>query len=205
MRPLLILKISFHSARGEDISSLIINYVLREVTYFLLAVTFAIISLLFAIAALILAIRSFRSVIKGGSIEAPSGAHGEVVEQPLGMRELAVKRVNSLAEAAVMLRADALMLFDQQGFIVETYNMAEEHGARAAASLAELLSIVKGLGFPAETVIFKNGTMSFIVELERVGDVTPYCLVIGGPALTMDFEYARKIIQEYVAGVISRR
>ncbi|MEM3897240.1 MAG: hypothetical protein QXO04_01315 [Nitrososphaerota archaeon] len=167
--------------------------------------TFAIASLIIVMAALILALISLRRASRGGSAKAPAWAREEVTEQPPRIRMVPVRRVNSLAEAAVMLGAEVLMLFDQQGFVIETYNMAEDHCARAAASLAELISIVKELGFPAETIIFKNGVASFIIELERVGDVTPYCLVIGGSALTTDFDYARKILQEYIAGVICRR
>lgn len=142
---------------------------------------------------------------KERSIEVSAGTSREMVEQPLEVRRLSVKRVNSLAEAAVMLGAEALMLFDQQGFVIETYNMAEEHGTRAAASLAELISMLKELGFPAGTIMFKNGAVSFIVKLERVGDVTPYGLVISSPTSTIDAEYAREILQKYVESVIERR
>jgi len=172
---------------------------------FLFAVALAITSLLFATAALILAIKSFRRAVKGRVVKMLTGAYGEAVERSLGIRRLPMRRVNSLAEAAVILGAEILVLFDNQGLIIETYNMSKEYGARAAASLAELINMLKGLGFPAEILIFKNSGTSLVVELRKVGDVTPYCLIIGGPATAEDAEYAREILQRYVESVISRR
>lgn len=172
--------------------------------HFLFAMAFAITSLLFAAAALILATKSFRRATKGGVVGVPAGTYEEVVERPMGIRRLPTRRVNSLAEAAVILRAEVLVLFDHQGLIIETYNMAEEHGAKTAASLTELISMLKKLGFPAEILIFKNSSTSLVVELRKVGDVTPYCLIIGGSATVEDAEYAREILQRYVESVVGR-
>ena len=172
---------------------------------YLPAIALAIASLAVAITALILAIKGSKGIAGLGSEVLLMEPGRENLTEIRGVRELPVRRVNALAEAAVLLGAEALMIFDNQGLVVETYNMAEEHGARAAASLAELISVLKGLGFPTETLIFGDGAVSFIVELRRVGDVTPYCLVMGGPKLVTDTEYAREILQEYVEGVISRR
>lgn len=141
--------------------------------------------------------------MKAGALLVKPGQ--ERLEETSRIREMPVRRVNALAEAAVILGAEALVLFDNQGLVVETYNMAEDHGARTAASLAELINVLKTLGFPTETLIFKNGSTSFVVELRRVGDVTPYCLVMGGPMLMMNTDYAREILQEYVESIIGRR
>jgi hypothetical protein len=172
---------------------------------YMLATTLALISLAVAITALILAIRSSKRTAGTGSemLVAETGQGG--FEKAQGIKELPVRRVNALAEAAVILGAEALVLFDNQGLVVETYNMAEEHGARAAASLAELINVLKGLGFPTRAIMFKDGSVSLIVELGRVGDVTPYCLVMGGPRLITDMEYAREILQGYVEGIIRGR
>lgn len=170
------------------------------------ALIIAIAAFILVITALILVIRSFKRKTKqeetGTLIAEP---REKIIELSPGAGELFTKHINSLAEAAVILRAEALILFDQWGLLVETYNIAEEHGARAAASLAELISLLKKLGFPVETIILKNGAVSFIVELRKVGDVTPYGLVIGGPALTMNTEYAREILQKYIESIIERR
>lgn len=178
----------------------------------MLATTLALISLIslaVAVTALILAIRSSKRTAGTGSemLIAETGQGGFEKAQGIKelIKELPVRRVNALAEAAVILGAEALMLFDNQGLVVETYNMAEEHGARAAASLAELINVLKGLGFPTRAIMFKDSSVSLIVELGRVGDVTPYCLVMGGPRLITDMEYAREILQGYVEGIIRRR
>jgi hypothetical protein len=180
-------------------------YYIWEMASYPLAIVLAIASLAVAIAALIIAIRSSRRTA-GLEPEAllvePSR---ENLEETPRIRELPARRVNALAEAAVILGAEALVLFDNQGLVVETYNAVEDHGAKTAASLAELINVLKGLGFPTEAIMFKDGSVSFIVELEKVGDVTPYCLVMGGPRLITDTNYAREIMQGYVEGVIRRR
>lgn len=161
-------------------------------------------SLALALAALILALKISRRPPMAFGVPAEE-ARGESAEQLPGSAERQVRRVNSLAEAAVILGAEALMLFDQQGLLVESYNMAEEHGVKVAASLAELIGILKKMGFPAGTVMFKNGAVSLVVELKKVGDVTPYGLIIGNRVLVEDVEYAREILQRYVESVIERR
>lgn len=170
---------------------------------FLLAAASTIASLAIAVAAFMIAIRSFKNIAKE-NMKTPLRIQ-EVAEQSLRMERRPAKHINSLAEAAVMLGVKALMLFDQQGFLIETYNMAEDQSIKVAASLAELINMIKKLGFPTETVIFKNGAISFIVELKRVGDVTPYCLAISDSVLTINFDYIRKVLWEYVMNVIDRK
>ena len=46
------------------------------------------------------------------------------------------------------------MLFDQQGFVVEAYDVSEEYEAEAI--MAELISMLKRLELPASTVTFND-------------------------------------------------
>ena len=177
----------------------------QEMDSYLLVIALAIISLAVAIAALILTIKGSKKMAGLGSEALLMEPSQENLVEVLEVRELPARRVNTLAEVAVLLRAEALMIFDDQGLVVETYNIAEEHGARAAASFAELVNFLKSLGFPTRVLIFGNSIISFIMELKRVGDVTLYSLVIGGPKLVTDTKYAREILQEYVESIIGRR
>jgi hypothetical protein len=174
-------------------------------TSYLLATILALVSLAIAITALILTIRNSRKAAGTGSEILVTETGQESLEESLRIREPPMRHVNALAEAAVILGAEALMLFDNQGLVIETYNVAEEDGARAAASLAELINVLRNLGFPTEAIMLKDGSVSFIVELERMGDVTPYCLVTGGPRLVTDTEYARELLQGYIESIVRRR
>jgi hypothetical protein len=174
-------------------------------TSYLLATILALLSLAIAITALILTIRNSRKTADKRSEMLVTETSQESLEGSSRIRELPIRHVNALAEVAVILGAEALMLFDNQGLVIETYNMAEEDGARVAASLTELINVLRGLGFPTEAIMFKDGSVSFIVELGRMGDVTPYCLVTGGPRLVTDVEYARETLQGYIESIVRRR
>ena len=94
------------------------------------------------------------------------------------------------------------MLFDQQGFVVEAYDVSEEYEAEAI--MAELISMLKRLELPASTVTF-NDLKSFVIELEKVSDMRLYGLVVGGEAALKDAGYARKILQRHLEGIVERR
>ena len=162
--------------------------------FYLLAIALS--SLALAISAISLAIKRSRSPEKNLSETRPSGGF-----EP-GIRTRPVRRVNSLAEAAVILGARSLMLFDQQGFVIEAYNVSEEYEAEAI--MAELINMLKRLGLPASTVTF-NDLKSFVIELEKVSDMRLYGLVVGGGAALKDAGYARRVLQRYLESIVERR
>ena len=164
--------------------------------FYLLAAALS--SLALAISAISLAIKRSRGSGKNFSKARFSGGF-----EP-GIRARPVRRVNSLAEAAVILGARALMLFDRQGFVVEAYNVSEEYEAEAAAIMAELINMLKRLGLPASTVTF-NDPRSFVIELEKVSDMELYGLVVGGGAALKDAGYARGVLQRYLESIVERR
>ncbi|HDD66140.1 MAG TPA: hypothetical protein ENG52_00770 [Nitrososphaeria archaeon] len=164
--------------------------------FYLLAIALS--SLALAISAISLAIKRSRSPEKNLSETHPSGGF-----EP-GIRTRPVRRVNSLAEAAVILGARSLMLFDQQGFVIEAYNVSKEYGAETAAIMAELINMLKRLGLPASTVTF-NDLKSFVIELEKVSDMRLYGLVIGGGAALKDAGYAKGVLQRYLESIVERR
>ncbi len=164
--------------------------------FYLLAIVLS--SLALTIGAVGLVIKRSR-----GSGENFSEAHSSKGFEP-GIRTRPVKRVNSLAEAAVILGARSLMLFDRQGFVIEAYNVSEEYEAETAAIMAELIGMLEGLGLPASTVTL-NDLKSFVIELERVSDMRLYGLVVGGEAGLKDAAYARNVLQKYLESIVERR
>ncbi|MCD6421345.1 MAG: hypothetical protein J7L17_02925 [Thaumarchaeota archaeon] len=162
--------------------------------FYLLAIALS--SLALAISVIGLAIKRSRSSEKNLSETHPSGGF-----EP-GIRTRPVKRVNSLAEAAVILGARSPTLFDQQGFVIDAYNVSEEYEAEAI--MAELINMLKRLGLPASTVTF-NDLKSFVIELEKVSDMRLYGLVVGGGAALKDAGYARGVLQRYLESVVERR
>lgn len=173
--------------------------------YFLI-LTIAGISFSLAITAFLIALKSLKGVPQKTVSKAEDESLSHRTAEESSVAEMKpVRRISSLAEAAMILGASALLLFNHQGLAIESYNISEGDMARVAASLAELLNIFRKLGFSAETVMLKNGVKSMIVELEKVGDMTIYGLMTGGAALNMNPAYAREILQRYLESLTERR
>ena len=173
--------------------------------YFLI-LTIASISFGLAAIAFIIALKGLKKTSQEiVSKNRDEGFPDQAAEESSALRRPLIRRVNSLAEAAMILGASALLIFDHQGLAIESYNIAERDMARVAASMAELINIFRSLGFSAETVMLKNGVKSMIVELEKVGDMTLYGLMTGGAALNMNPDYAREVLQKYLESLIERR
>ena len=179
--------------------------------YFILSL--AITSLILAIAALTISLKSMRKkqselieyeIVENTpeieEIESSEAGEPEVEEPE---QQAIDRKISSLAEAAVMLGARALLLFDLQGMAIDSYNISEGDEAKTAASMAELIHIARSLGFSTEAVILKNGIQSMIVELGKVGEMTLYGLLTGSKLKT-DTSYVRNVLQKYLENITGR-
>jgi len=179
--------------------------------YFILSL--AITSLILAIAALTISLKSMRKkqselleyevVEDAPEIEEIESSEAGELGAEESEQQAIDRKISSLAEAAVMLGARALLLFDLQGMAIDSYNISEGDEAKTAASMAELIHIARNLGFSTEAVILKNGIQSMIVELGKVGEMTLYGLLTGSKLKT-DTSYVRNVLQKYLENITGR-
>jgi hypothetical protein len=103
--------------------------------------------------------------------------------------------VESLAEAAAILLADSILLFDLTGLPIDSYNVDDER--RLAANIVDALTSLRRSNLPAEEAVIREG------ELE--GHIFPvareiHALVTGRG---VNIEDAKRILRSYVEAITS--
>jgi len=109
----------------------------------------------------------------------------------------------SLADLATLTGMDSIFLFNLSGLPVDSYNMKE--GERVAASLADFILTLRRLGFPADTIILKNGLKALLLTVKKVGDMEVCALMVGKPEIDVNVDEARELLQAYVSDLIKGR
>ena len=109
----------------------------------------------------------------------------------------------SLGDLATLTGMDSIFLFNLSGLPVDSYNMKE--GERVAASLADFILTLRRLGFPADTIILKNGLKALLLTVKKVGDMEVCALMVGKPEVEVNVDEIRELLQAYVSDLIKGR
>ncbi|RLG01642.1 MAG: hypothetical protein DRN49_00845 [Thaumarchaeota archaeon] len=109
----------------------------------------------------------------------------------------------SLGDLATLTGMDSIFLFNLSGLPVDSYNMKE--GERVAASLADFILTLRRLGFPADTIILKNGLKALLLTVKKVGDMEICALMVGKPEIDVDIDEIKELLQAYVSDLVGRR
>jgi hypothetical protein len=107
--------------------------------------------------------------------------------------------VESLAEAAAILLADSILLFDLTGLPIDSYNVDDER--RLAANIVDALTSLRRSNLPAEEAVIREGELEgHIFPVARVGGMEIHALVTGRG---INIEDARKLLRSYVQAITS--
>jgi len=109
----------------------------------------------------------------------------------------------SLGDLATLTGMDSIFLFNLSGLPVDSYNMKE--GERVAASLADFILTLRRLGFPADTIILKNGLKALLLTVKKVGDMEICALMVGKPEINVDVDEIKELLQAYVSDLVKGR
>ena len=109
----------------------------------------------------------------------------------------------SLGDLATLTGMDSIFLFNLSGLPVDSYNMKE--GERVAASLADFILTLRRLGFPADTIILKNGLKALLLTVKKVGDMEICALMVGKPEINVDIDEIKELLQAYVSDLVKGR
>jgi hypothetical protein len=103
--------------------------------------------------------------------------------------------VESLAEAAAILLADSILLFDLTGLPIDSYNVDDER--RLAANIVDALTSLRRSNLPAEEVVIREG------ELE--GHIFPVAMEIHAlvTGRGINIEDAKRVLRSYVQAITS--
>jgi len=107
--------------------------------------------------------------------------------------------VESLAEAAAILLADSILLFDLTGLPIDSYNVDDER--RLAANIVDALTSLRRSNLPAEEAVIREGELEgHIFPVARVGGMEIHALVTGR-GINMDD--AKRLLRGYVEAITS--
>ncbi|MCD6126116.1 MAG: hypothetical protein J7J19_03815 [Thaumarchaeota archaeon] len=109
----------------------------------------------------------------------------------------------SLGDLATLTGMDSIFLFNLSGLPVDSYNMKE--GERVAASLADFILTLRRLGFPADTIILKNGLKALLLTVKKVGDMEICALMVGKPEINVNIDEIKELLQAYVSDLVKGR
>ena len=168
-----------------------------------------VITLVLSITALISSLITVSKVAKIASRElvvekAVEEAPEKPVKEPVEEEPAEVIKISggfeSLEDLATLTGLDSIFLFNLSGMPIDSYNMKEEE--HVAASLADFISTLEKLGFPAEVVILKNGMKALLLKVKRIGDVEVCALMIGKPEIEVRVEEVKELLQAYVSDLV---
>jgi hypothetical protein len=107
--------------------------------------------------------------------------------------------VESLAEAAAILLADSILLFDLTGLPIDSYNVDDER--RLAANIVDALTSLRRSNLPAEEAVIREGELEgHIFPVARVGGMEVHALVTGRG---INIEDAKRLLRSYVEAITS--
>jgi hypothetical protein len=107
--------------------------------------------------------------------------------------------VESLAEAAAILLADSILLFDLTGLPIDSYNVDDER--RLAANIVDALTSLRRSNLPAEEAVIREGELEgHIFPVARVGGMEVHALVTGRG---INMEDAKRLLRGYVEAITS--
>jgi len=151
--------------------------------------------------------RKIEEVVKEGKGVVEEGKKAVEAETKEAPEEAEVIKISggfeSLGDLATLTGMDSIFLFNLSGLPVDSYNMKE--GERVAASLADFILTLRRLGFPADTIILKNGLKALLLTVKKVGDMEVCALMVGKPEVEVDVDEIRELLQAYVSDLIKGR
>ena len=151
--------------------------------------------------------KKVEEVVKEGKGVAEEGKKVVEAETKEASEEAEVIKISggfeSLGDLATLTGMDSIFLFNLSGLPVDSYNMKE--GERVAASLADFILTLRRLGFPADTIILKNGLKALLLIVKKVGDMEVCALMVGKPEVEVDVDEVRELLQAYVSDLIKGR
>lgn len=140
-------------------------------------------------------------VEKKAAKPSPRGQRAETVEiKPVGPEEGI--GFASLEDLASMIGVKSILLFNQSGIPIESYNVSEED--RVAASVADFVSLMRKLNPNFSSMISENGQRVMLFAVGKIGEVEVFALAVGGAEIELEAEEIRDFLRAYLSESLGR-
>ncbi|MEM3793494.1 MAG: hypothetical protein QXO04_01340 [Nitrososphaerota archaeon] len=107
----------------------------------------------------------------------------------------------SLEEIASMLGIKSLIIFNQSGIPIDSYNVGEDD--RVAASVADFVSLVRRLNPRFSHMVSEDDQRVMLFVVGRIGESEIYALTVGGGP-EFGVEEVRDLLRAYLSESLGR-
>jgi len=108
----------------------------------------------------------------------------------------------SLDDLAVMIGAKSILLFNQTGIPIESYNVEDKD--KIAASAADFLSLMKKFDPEFSFMISEASQRIMLFMVGKIGEIEVYALTVGGAGSELGAEEVRDLLRAYLSESLGR-
>ena len=112
-------------------------------------------------------------------------------------------RFASLGELASAIGAKHLILFNQYGIPIESYNVREGRGI--SVPLAEFVSTMRKLSPDFDSIVSGDGRKIILSSIEKIGDIEVFALAVGDSEMKVKADEVREFLKAYLSESLGRR
>ena len=108
----------------------------------------------------------------------------------------------SLDDLAAMIGAKSILLFNQTGIPIESYNVEDED--KVAASAADFLSLMRRFDPEFSFMISEAGRRIMLFMVGKIGEIEVYALTVGDAGSELGAEEVRDLLRAYLSESLGR-
>ncbi len=108
----------------------------------------------------------------------------------------------SLEELASMIGIKSVLLFNQSGIPIDSYNVSDDD--RVAASVADFISLMRKFNPEFSSMISENGQRVMLFAVGKVGDAEVFALAVSGASLELGADEIRDLLRVYLSESLGR-
>jgi len=108
----------------------------------------------------------------------------------------------SLEELASMIGVKSVLLFNQSGIPIDSYNVSDDD--RVAASVADFISLMRRYDPEFSSMTSENDRKLMLFTVGKVGDAEVFALAVSGAGLELGAEEVRDLLRAYLSESLGR-
>jgi len=132
-------------------------------------------------------------------VKPPPRERGEKAKSTLIGEELGI---TSLEDLASMVGIKSILLFNEAGIPIESYNVSDEE--KVAASAADFISLVRKLNPGFTSMTSENGSRVMLFSVEKVGEIEVFALAVSEAEAELGAEEIRDFLRAYLLESLGR-
>jgi len=110
--------------------------------------------------------------------------------------------ITSLEDLASMVGIKSILLFNEAGIPIESYNVSDEE--KVAASAADFISLVRKLNPGFTSMTSEDGSRVMLFSVERVGEIEVFALAVSEAGAELGAEEIRDFLRAYLLESLGR-